>query len=343
MMTPAEEPVRNVIFMIGDGMGLGQVSAYMIDRGYETTAFDRADNVAIIKTYSANNRITDSAAAGTALACGVKTNNKMLGLTPQLDTVASMTAKAKAKGLATGVVVTCTVQHATPAAFYAHVDSRSDYEQITRQLPAANFDIIVGGGAKDFDQEVDGRCFKDIVSEQGFTIVSDFSELESKRDAEKIIGLFAEEHIDSKLKGRDDYLTKVTNIALEKLSKSENGFVLMVEGSQIDWECHDNNAEGVLAETDDFNHVLEAVMDFADNNPGTLVVITADHETGGMTIVNSEEDFTAADSGVEYAFSTDNHSATLVPVYLYGTGADRISGVLDNTELSNMIVEVLNL
>lgn len=341
--TPVEEPVRNVIFMIGDGMGLSQVSAYMIENGYDSTSFDRSDNVALIKTYSENNRITDSAAAGTALACGVKTNNRMLGLTPQLDTLVSMTDRAKAKGMATGVVVTCTVQHATPAAFYANVDNRSDYEQITRQLPDANFDIIIGGGANYFDQEVDGVPFMSLVEDRGFTVVRDFEELESQKDAAKIIGLFADDHIESKLNGRDDYLTRATNIALEKLSKSEDGFVLMIEGSQIDWECHSNSAEGSLAETDDFSRCIDSVMDFADNNPGTLVVITADHETGGMTIINSESDYTKSDSGVEYAFSTGSHSGTLVPVYLYGTGAERISGVMENTELSNRMVELLGL
>lgn len=339
----ADEPIRNIIFMIGDGMGLSQVSAYMIEGGYEPTAFDRSDNVALIKTYSSNNRITDSAAAGTALACGVKTNNGMLGVTPQLDTLVSMTDRAKAAGMATGVVVSCTIQHATPAAFYANVDSRKSYEEITRQLPEANFDIIVGGGAEYFEQEVEGRSFMEIVEEDGFTVVRNFEELEAQKGEAKIIGLFEDGHIKSMAEGRGDYLTKATNIALEKLSQSEDGFVLMVEGSQIDWECHGNNAVGTLAETADFDRCLHAVMDFADLHPGTLVVITADHETGGLTIVNSSDDFTAADSGVEYAFSTGEHSATLVPVYLYGTGADRISGVMENTELSKRMVELLGL
>ncbi len=337
-----KEEVKSVIFMIGDGMGLAQASMLMIENGYQTTAFDRAKNIALIKTYSANNRVTDSAAAGTALACAQKTNNKMIGVTADLDTCYSIATHAKEKGLSTGLVAACTVQHATPAAFYAHVDNRNDYELITRQLVYSNLDLIIGGGKKYFDQEIDGQKLTEIANKNGFSIVNNFDELSTAGNG-SILGLFADGHIASMQEGRGDYLSKATTAAISRLSKNGKGFFLMVEGSQIDWSCHANDAEATLAEVADFNECVNMVMDYADRNPGTLVIITADHETGGLAAVSNNADFTLADSGVAYKYSTDGHSGILVPVYTYGTGAESINGIMENTELSNKISQILAL
>lgn len=339
---PQEVEVKNVIFLIGDGMGLAQASMLMVENGYQPTAFDRAQNVALIKTYSANNRVTDSAAAGTALACGHKTNNSMLGLTPTLDTCYSMTVKAKAKGKSTGLVAACTIQHATPAAFYAHVENRGQYEQIAQQLVDSDVDIAIGGGEKYFEQEVNGTKLIDIAPTKGFNIVRNMDELNAAPEG-RILGLFEQDHIKSMAEGRGDFLPRATEAALARLSQNPEGFVLMVEGSQIDWMGHANNAEELLAETIDFEECVKIAMDFADKNPGTLVVVTADHETGGLSLVSGEEDFTKSDSGVNYEFSTNSHSGILIPVYTYGTGAEKINGIMENTELSNGIVEILNL
>ncbi len=335
------DAIQNIIFMIGDGMGLAQTSMYMIENSYEPTAFDRAENIALIKTYSANNRVTDSAAAGTALACGEKTNNKMIGITPSRDTCYAMTVIAQQKGMSTGIVASCSIQHATPAAFYAHVDNRNDFEQISRQLAASKIDFAVGGGEKYFAQQINGRELTEIATENGFNIVRNFDELDATADG-RILGLFEQEHIKSIAQGRGDYLPRATKAALSHLSKNKNGFVLMVEGSQIDWACHSHDAKGSIEETDDFNNTLHVVMDFADNNPGTLVVITADHETGGLAAVSGDADFTKSDSGVEYKFSTGGHSGIMVPVYTYGTGAEKINGVMENTELAHKMIEIIS-
>lgn len=332
------EPIRNVIFMIGDGMGLAQATMVMIENGYEATAFDRAENVALIKTYSSNNRVTDSAASGTALASGKKTNNKMIGLTPELDTCYSIAYKAKAKGMSTGLVVACEVQHATPAAFYAHAKDRNDKKTITKQLANNNYlDLVVGGGLKSFETE----SMSEVAKSNGFNLVKSFDELKSAPDG-RTLGLFTAGHIEA-ISKRGDYLPEATAEALRRLSSNKKGFFLMVEGSQIDWACHSNNAQRCLAETKDFCKSIEVAMDFADKNPGTLIVITADHETGGLSAVSGDEDFTKSDSGVEYKFSTKGHSGILVPAYMYGTGANQINGVLDNTELSDLISKCLGL
>ncbi|MFI3239100.1 MAG: alkaline phosphatase [Bacteroidales bacterium] len=336
------EEVRNVIYLIGDGMGLAQASMAMVESGYDSISFDRAENIALIKTYSSNNRVTDSAAAGTALACGEKTNNGMLGLTADMDTCISMSAKASAKGKATGLVVSCTVQHATPAAFYAHVESRNSYELIAEQLVNSTIDLAIGGGESYFNKEVDGVKLIDIAQAKGFNIARNFDELEAVEDG-RILALFEQGHIKSMADGRGDFLPKATVAALEILSKNENGFLLMVEGSQIDWVCHGNDAEGTLAEVMDFNDCVNIAMDFADNNPGTLVVVTADHETGGLSLVSGDADFSKADSGVNYKYATTGHSGILVPVYLYGAGADQINGIMENTQLAKEIEKILGL
>ena len=147
----AAEPVdsvRNVIYMIGDGMGLAHVSMLAVEGGYAPTAFDRAQGIALISTYSANNRVTDSAAAGTALACGSKTNNGTLGLDPRGGRLQSLIEWAVAEGMPAGIAVKCHLQHATPAAFYAHVPDRGDEKAITRDLLASNIDVLIGAGRR---------------------------------------------------------------------------------------------------------------------------------------------------------------------------------------------------
>ena len=342
-----EEPVRNVIYMIGDGMGLTHVSMMMLEEGYRPTSFDRSQNVALITTYSANNRVTDSAAAGTALASGRKTNNGMLGMTPDGETFESMMEKAMDEGWKAGLVVTVYLQHATPAAFYAHVPSRNDLDEISEQFVESGVDVAFGGGRKFHAADRgDGKTLIDELKAKDYRVVYDLQEADAV-DRGRIVGLFSEEYMPTVLNGRDEnYLCDATKKALEILTNNagrKGGFLLMVEGSQIDSEAHANNAQGILAETRDFDRAVGAAMDYADAHPGTLVVVTADHETSGLSITSNETDFTLSDSGVGYHFGTTGHSGTMVPVYLYGTGAERINGVMDNTELSKKILSLMGL
>jgi len=343
-----KEKIKNVIYLIGDGMGLSQVSMAMIEGGYAPTAFDRSQNVALISTYSANNRVTDSAAAGTALATGEKTDNGMLGMTPDGQRCESIMARAKEEGYATGLVVTVYLQHATPGAFYAHVPSRGDLDAISKQLVESKVDVALGGGKKflSADNGKGGTLIDDLRA-RDYKVVYGMDELEGI-DRGKVVGLFADEYMPTVLNGRDEnYLCEATKKALEILSnnaaESKKGFVLMVEGSQIDSECHANNAAGALAETRDFDRAIAAAMDFADTHPGTLVVVTADHETGGLSVTSNKTDFLSSESGIGYHFGTTGHSGTLVPVYLYGAGAEAINGVMDNTDLPKKIAELMRL
>lgn len=344
MAAGAADSVRNVIFMIGDGMGLGHVSLLTIEDKYAPTAFNRAQGVALISTYSANNRVTDSAAAATALATGTKTNNSTLGLDPDGNRLQSLMAKAVEQGRPTGIVVCCYLQHATPAGFYAHVTKRGETEAITRDLLASNIDVLIGGGRKWLSEECDeGDSYFDAFVRKGYFVANSLDETENLHSG-RLLGVVAEKHLPDADK-RGDYLPCATEKALEILTNDADsvgrGFVLMVEGSLIDGAAHANDAERVLGEMRDFEHTVAVAMDFADQHPGTLVIVTADHETGGLTIPSNKADFTQSESGLQYAFSTKGHTGTLVPVYLYGTGADQITGVMDNTQLSRRIMTLL--
>ena len=343
---PEEAPVRNLIYLIGDGMGLSHVSMLMLEEGYDATSFSRAQNVALITTYSANNRVTDSAAAGTALATGYKTDNGMLGVLPDSTAVESMMADAIRAGMPAGVVATSILQHATPGAFYAHVPYRRQYQRISDQLAESELTVAFGGGLKyaEKSEKKGGVSGIDRLRERGFLVLTDPGQLDTLSGG-PAMGFFAEGHLPKMLDGRGDFLEKATRKALDILSQEaaarDKGFILMVEGSQIDLRAHDNDARGVLAEMRDFDRAVAAAMDFADRNPGTLVVVTADHETGGLSIPSADVDFERGDPGIEYDFNTRGHTATMVPVYLYGTGAERINGVLDNTELSRKLMQLV--
>ena len=340
--------VKNAIYMIGDGMGLSQVSMMMLENGYRPTAFDRSGNIALIKTYSANNRVTDSAAAGTALASGNKTDNGMLGMGPDGQVFKSIMERAKEEGYQTGLVVTVYLQHATPGAFFAHVPSRGDLDVISEQFVESGVDVALGGGKKFLQEgQKDGKPLIDALKTKDYRVVYDMNELNGV-DRGKVVGLFADEYMPTVMKGRDEnYLCNATKKALEILSNnaagSKKGFMVMIEGSQIDSEGHANNAEGILAETRDFERAVGAAMDFADTHPGTLVVVTADHETSGLSITSNKTDFTLSESGIGYQFGTTGHTGTLVPVYLYGACADRINGIMDNTDLPKEIAALMRL
>ena len=179
----------------------------------------------------------------------------------------------------------------------------------------------------------------------GYAVAETMDEAE-RADALPLLAVVAEESVlDDDMEA--GYLTRATRKSLELLSaeaeRRDKGFVLMVEGSFIDWACHGNDADELLFLMRDFDSTVAAAMDFADRTPGTLVVVTADHETGGLTIPSNEADFTRSESGLNYSFSTTGHTGTMVPVYLYGAGADRITGVMDNTQLSQRIMQLLGL
>ena len=332
--TKAQE-VKNIIYLIGDGMGLTSVSMMLIENNYEPTIFDKADNIALQKSYSLDNRVTDSAASGTALATGHKTNNTMLGQLPDGTNVESLMDIASAKGKATGLVVTTYIQHATPGAFFAHVPSRNHYTTISEQLLSSDIDIAIGGGMAFFEERYGNRDNAlEALAANGFTLKES---LESEAIGERVLALLAPYEIEN----RAGYLAKATAEAIDHLDNCEEGFVLMVEGSIIDGMGHANDAKAQQQEMRDFMGAIEVAVEYAKAHPETLVVVTADHGTGGLTIISGNADFTLSEQGVEYHWATKGHSGELVPIYLYGAGAELINGIMENADLGQRLKDII--
>jgi len=335
----AAEPggeVKNVIFLIGDGMGLAQVAAASaVNRS--PLHLEKCSAVGLSKTASASDWVTDSAAGGTALSSGYKTTNGFVGVRPDGTPGRTLLEEARDRGKAIGVAVTCSVTHATPASFLAHRGSRGRQEEIAEDIVASGVDVFIGGGRKFFEARTDGRNLSDVLRNKGYTIA--YSMEEARRSSKGKLGvLLAEDGLPKMTENRGDVLPQSFTMAVNLLSQDPDGFVLMVEGSQIDWGCHKNDADWSTAEVLDFDQVVGRAMEFADANPGTLVVVTADHETGGMTLVRGDRE----KGTVEAKFSTPKHTGVMVPVYAYGAGAQRFTGVYENTEVFHKIADLLN-
>ncbi len=340
---PSQPEVRNIIFMIGDGMGLTQVAATAVNNGNKPLYMERARYVGLVRTYSANNRVTDSAAAGTALATGTKTNNGSIGVDPDGNVLESTLEKAAKAGYATGVVVTYSVTNATPAAFLAHERSRKSEDEIAVDILDSGVDVFVGGGTKFFMDREDGRDLVKDFEKKGYKMSTSLDELFTFNKG-RIGMLLAANAMKKTGEGRGDYLPRATAKVLDILRQnSAKGFFVMIEGSQIDGGGHANDARVVFDETNDFDQAVKAAFDFADANPGTLVVVTADHETGGLTIPSGKPDFSLPDQGVQYQFSTKGHTGVYVPLFAYGTGAENFTGVMDNTDVPKKMQRLLNL
>ena len=330
---PKDEKVKNVILIIGDGMGLGATASWMIDRNYGPTCFDRAQYAAVVKTYSANSKTTDSAAAATAIATGHKTNNSMLGMLPDGSKPASIAELAKDKGLSTGVVVTSFVVDATPGGFYAHVKNRQDRKDIVEDLIRFRPDVIVGAGRKYFtEKKYTEENLIDKAIGEGFTYV-DTPEKFYSTWTTPVLGLLDEGKQLDEAEINSDLLADLTGHTLEILEKNKKGFFAMIEGSHIDHAAHANNTEEVLWWMEEFDKLVNSAFDYADTHKGTLVIVTADHETGGVTLVPGSKDFTKGESGLEVKYSVTSHTASPVILYSYGASSWRFSGVMDNTDI----------
>ncbi len=318
---------KNIILMIGDGMGLTQFyAAYNIKK--DNTNIPRCKHIGLVVTSSANELITDSAASGTAIATGTKTDNGKIGVDSDNNELVSILKLAENHGLATGLVATAAITHATPAAFIANDPNRGNYENIAYDFLATDVDVFMGGGLDHFTKRKDGLNLLDSLKARNYSVYTDVEDI-SAISSDKVAGLFYDEHPPRYSEGRGDFLETASMKAIDILSKSEKGFFLMIEGSQIDWGGHANSTDYVVEETLDFDNVVGKVLDFAEKNGETLVIITADHETGGFTI--TEGDRTSGE--ITGDFSTGHHTPVMVPLYAFGPGAEEFMGIYDNTDV----------
>ncbi len=337
----AETP-KNIILLIGDGMGITQLTAGKIVA--RDLAIENFKKIGFQTTWSKSHLVTDSAAAATALATGEKTENYRVGTTPENQKIKNVVEWAEENKKATGIVSTSIVTHATPGGFTAHVKHRNMYPEIARQQVNANLEVMFGGGLKYFrNTKVEENKDADnpnLISElrKRMPVVSSINTFRKLGKTKTAAAFLAEKHLPPATK-RDYTLGELTKKAIEILHENkENGFFLMVEGSQIDMACHNNDSERMLGELIDFDSAVSEALKFARKNPDTLVVVTGDHETGGYSILDGNlQDRTISKT----SFGTDQHSADMIPVFSFGPSSDLFMGFFDNTHIGKTLIKLV--
>ena len=325
---------KNVILLIGDGMGAAQIfSGLTANHGH--LFLENCKSVGFSKTQSADDYITDSAAGGTALSCGVKTYNGAIGVDVNKNPVKTILEDAEENNLSTGLVSTSAITHATPASFIAHQPSRNMYEDIAADFLKTDIDVFIGGGYKHFTERKDGRNLVNELKQKGYTVERDMNKIKNVKSG-KLVGLTAEEH-NGRVAERGDMLPVATETAIDILSQNKKGFFLMVEGSQIDWGGHAGSTIYIVEDMLDFDKTIGKALEFAAKDGKTLVVITADHETGGMALTGGD-----MKSGMVKAdYPLGGHTAVMVPVFAYGPGAEQFTGIMENTDVNKKMKQLL--
>ena len=328
-----EPKLPNIIMMIGYGMGLSQISSGMYSNN-NYTSLERSHHIGLIKTHSLDDLVTDSAASGTAMSSGVKTYNRVVGLDKNFSPVNSILEISRDKGYMTAIIATSTIVHATPASYYSKVKSRYDYEEIASQLSKSNINFFVGGGEKYFNDRRDKR---NLMNEMDDYLFANSLENFIKINSNKIGFLTDYDEPIGKHEGRKPSLEDIVQATVQKLSSFNKPFFLLVEGSQIDWGGHDNDSEHMISEMLEFDRTVGKVFNFADKDKNTIVVITADHETGGLSIIDGNLE----DSKVVNKYVSDSHTATMVPIFSFGPYSSLFKGIYDNTEIFDKLEAII--
>lgn len=363
----SEPKVKNVIYLIGDGMGFGAVTSLLLSED-EVTGFEQAPVIGLSETCSANNYVTDSAAGGTALATGTRTNNGFVGADPEGNQLTSVLRKAQDMGKKTGIVVNTTLTEATPASFYAGVTSRKMVFDIAKQFTESNVDVAIGGGLDHFIARPDSLDLTATLIEKGYdvflnweTVLGTYSEkfvgilplydlhrreenngTASAAEGQEVclaaqLASLNEDVNATHLSEPTVYLEKATVKALDILSRNnKDGFFLMIESAIIDGYGHNNDSDGMIVEMKEFNRTLQNMIDYVNNNPETLLVVTADHETGGTGVYYNGHK-PGNEGPVKLNFSTSGHTGTVVPVFAFGAGAQEFGCLMKNTDIPKKI------
>ena len=329
---PTDIP-KSIIFIIADGTGIGQYTLSYYSNGDFAPA--RFNHIGLVATHpndgdcsSTCKRVTDSGASGTALSAGMKTYNGAIAVDKDKVPVKTMLEWAEEKKMLTGLVATSTVTHATPASFAAHVDYRKKEAEIAYQYVHSGVDIILGGGKKFWPDSLI-NSFEDNNGQY-------IEKIESKINInKKVLGLFSEDAMEKAYEDRNPTTTTMAKFALNYLENSENGFFVMIEESQVDWGGHANSAEYIKGEMKSLNDLINYVLDYQELNPDVLVVLTADHECGGVSVHDGE------DGNLDIRFTSDYHSANFVPIWASGPGAEVFDAFMDNTEIGRMLIEYI--
>lgn len=333
---PKGKKVNNVILMIGDGMSLAHMyTAWTANRGQ--LWLENAQYTGLSKTWCTNRLVCDSGSGGTALATGQKTCYHAVGTDPQGNPLTTLCDLAKAKGKSAGIAVTCRLWDATPCDFSCHNLDRDKEQELIGDYPTSGLDYAFGGGAKYFTNRADGRdIFKELEA-NGYHVSRTWDDLAAWKSGK----VFAVPYdVDTPLPDeRGDLLARASLKGIELLNQNRNGFFMMVEGSQLDDYGHFNQLDLLMKETLDFDQTIGKMMKWAAQDGETLVVVTADHETGGLTLVDGNKD----EGKVTCCFSTKSHSGVMVPVYAFGPGSEQFSGIMENTDIFKKIKALMKL
>lgn len=342
--TPVTEEPLNIIFLIGDGMGVPQIStAYFFND--EQAHFSRFSHIGLQRTTDSYRKVTDSAAGATAFSIGEKTYTRAIGV--DSDSVAQETIleTLQKDGYRTGLISLTSITHATPAAFYAHVRDRDQHEDIAAQLIEADIDYLAGGGRDYFSKRTDGQDLLAQLQKKGYHL--DTTALTAPKRQQRNAFLLADNSLPAKVEGRGDFLPAATRQALDYLTAQKAPFFLMVEGSYIDWAGHAEDAEMLIQEVEDFDQVLGVAFDYIEAHANTLLLVTADHETGEVSIGKKYGPTDASGNRpnipdqVRVNFHSDQHSAELVPVFAEGPGAELFRGIYDNADIYHKLMTAL--
>lgn len=385
--TTNQKQAKYVFYFIGDGMGFSHVAlteAYNAAKenkiGSEPLAFTQFPAMGMATTYSASNMITCSSAAGTALSTGFKTKNHMLGVDPDTNDVYSIAKFIHENGYKVGVMSTVTIDHATPASFYAHSAYRNDYYAIAAQLPESGYEFFGGGGFGGIEKQGDRKPLYDIVAENGYTVAFGADEFNAKKTSAQKILFFQDSARANNIlpysferTAEDLSLAQVVKAAIEFLD-NDKGFFIMAEGGQIDWAAHANDVVNTIHETIDFDEAIQVAYEFYKQHPDeTLIVVTADHETGGVTLgrtkgytfdlssvpdrlahksteeradINNYMEHTPIDSlskAAKIGWTTTSHTGGAVPVFAVGAGSQNFIGRMDNTDIPKKIMNAMGM
>ncbi len=328
---------KNVILFIGDGMGLSHIyAAYTVNKGHLNMM--ECPYTGFSHTYSATSYITDSGAGATAIACGKKTYNGALGVDADSVPCRNIIEYAEEKGMSTGLISTSAITHATPAAFIVHQRNRSRHENIAADFLKTDIDLFIGGGADHFAKRADSVDLISQLKINGYEVFL-YPVSIGPFNSAKVAVFTAPQSCPRFSEGRGHMLPEATEQAISLLSKNDKGFFLMVEGSQIDWGSHNNDIDYVIEELVDMDNAVGKAIDFARRSGNTLVIVTADHETGGLVIA----DGSLSEGTISTKFNTLHHTGIMVPVFAFGPGAEKFTGIYENTAIFTKLTNLLNL
>ena len=384
LSTAQEQKAKYVFYFIGDGMGFNHVSLAEYWLGYTQGVFDsrplsfsQFPVLGWAVTHSESNLITDSAAAGTALSTGTKTKNGMLGTAPDSSALESIAYKIHDAGYKVGISSTVGINHATPGAFYGHSASRSDYYSIASEIPSTGFEFFAGGGAIESNgEDGDETSVYEAIEDSGYVIAEGMDDFADKKDeAGKMMLLQKNGRLKTELpyaidmKDTDMTQADLVSASIDFLYDEDcPGFFIMSEGGKIDWASHGNDTKAVILETLSLSDAVAEAVEFYNAHPDeTLIIVTADHETGGLTLswekgydllfdkleeIHCSKDMVSEEERehmneisheAHIGWTTGDHSGANVPVFAIGAGSTLFSGRMDNTEIPMKICEAMGI